>query len=410
MDGVDSTPAGSPTRPALGTSTPRFLPLLLGFLQAVGPVSTDMYLPAFPAIEASMRSGQGTAQYTLAAWFVGLAVGQLTQGALADRFGRRLPLLFGTALYTLASAGCALSHSILTMSVYRLLAALGGSASTVMPRAIVRDIADGPEAARLIAQLMLIMGVAPILAPTLGGLMLQVANWRVIFWIATGYGVVALVAVVWAMPDTLPPALRARLHPLAMLRRYNAVLRERHFITHALQFALAMFAVFSYLGGAPGVFIDDFHVSPTAFGSLFGVNAAAYIFGSQINATLLRRFGAHRVLRGASNLQVAAALVLTADACTGFGGLLGILLPLTVTMFSIGLINPNATVGALARHRAMAGSASALMGTLSFVLGAVGAEAVGALVDGTPRPMALLMLFGAVASRLIDARRPGPGV
>ena len=239
--------------------------------------------------------------------------------------------------------------------------------------------------------------------------MLQVANWRVIFWIATGYGVVALIAVAWAMPDTLPPALRAGLHPLAMVRRYNAVLRERHFITHALQFALAMFAMFSYLGGAPGVFIDGFGVSPTAFGGLFGVNAAAYIFGSQINSTLLRRFGSHRILRGASNAQVAAGLVLTADACTGFGGLLGILLPLTVTTFSLGLINPNATVGALARHRAMAGSASALMGTLSFVLGAVGAEAAGLLADGTPRPLALLMLFGAIASRLIDARRPQGG-
>ncbi len=350
-----------------------------------------MYLPAFPAIAASM----GSPQYTLAAWFIGLAIGQLTQGALADRFGRRVPLLFGTALYTAASAGCALSHSILAMSLCRLLAAFGGSASTVMPRAIVRDVAEGPEAARMIAQLMLIMGAAPILAPTLGGLMLEVANWRAIFWFAAAYGAIALVAVAVALPDTLPPALRAGLNPLATVRRYNAVLRERHFITHAMQLSLAMFALFCYLGGAPGVFIRGFGISPTAFGGVFGCNAAAYILGSQINATLLRRFSPHQVLRGASNAQVAAGLVLTADACTGFGGLLGIMLPLTVTTFCIGLINPNATVGALARHRAMAGIASALMGTLSFVLGAVGAEAAGALADGTPRPMALLMLFGA---------------
>ncbi len=391
---------------APGQTLPRWLPALLGLLQAVGPISTDMYLPAFPAIEVSLQASHGASQYTLAAWFIGLAIGQLTQGALADRFGRRVPLLLGTAVYTLASAGCALSSSIQMMSLYRLLAAFGGSASTVMPRAIVRDVADGHDAARLIAQLMLIMGVAPILAPTLGGVMLQVADWRMIFWFATVYGVVALLLVAWVLPDTLQPSLRAQLSPLSLINRYGLVLRERFFLTHALQMSFAMAGVFAYLGGSPDVFIRHFHLSPTAYGGIFGINACAYILASQVNSRLLRRFGADRMLRGATNALLAAELVLAIDAWTGFGHLPGIVLPLTVTMMSVGLLNPNATVGALARHRSSAGSASAMMGTMGFVLGAASAESVGLLADGTARPMAMLMLAAALACKLIDLRRP----
>jgi DHA1 family bicyclomycin/chloramphenicol resistance-like MFS transporter len=174
---------------------PSWLPILLGFLTAVGPVSTDMYLPAFPAIEASLGAGDGSAQLTLATWFVGLAFGQLTQGSLADRFGRRRPLLVATAFYTLASAGCALSPNLATLSAMRFLAGFSGSASMVIPRAIVRDLADGHEAARLMSRLILVMGAAPILAPTLGGLVLGFGSWRTIFWIATAYGAICTVLV-----------------------------------------------------------------------------------------------------------------------------------------------------------------------------------------------------------------------
>src|SRR6195952_2751645 len=167
---------------------PVWLPVLLGFLTAVGPLSTDMYLPAFPAIEASLGGQPGMAQITLATWFAGLAVGQITQGSLSDRYGRRGPLIFGTLVYSLANAGCALAPDIWTLSILRFIAAFGGSASMVIPRAIVRDLADGHAAARLMSRLMLVMGAAPILAPTLGGLVLGFASWHAIFWLTFAYG------------------------------------------------------------------------------------------------------------------------------------------------------------------------------------------------------------------------------
>ena len=198
----------------------RWMPALLGFLTAVGPVSTDMYLPAFPAIEASFGSGEGTAQITLASWFVGLAFGQITQGTLADRFGRRVPLLVGLGLYTVASMGCALAPTLWVLTAMRSVAAFGGSAGMVIPRAVVRDMADGHAAAKLMSQLMLVMGVAPILAPTLGGAVLSVASWRVIFWFGAAYGLVSMALVLGVLPETLAPPRRVRLGLGGIVSRY----------------------------------------------------------------------------------------------------------------------------------------------------------------------------------------------
>jgi len=256
---------------------PGWLPLLLGFLTAVGPVSTDMYLPAFPAIEQALGGQAGTAQATLAAWFAGLAVGQITQGTLSDRFGRRWPLVAGTALYTLATVGCALAPDLPTLSTFRLISAFGGSASMVIPRAVVRDLADGHAAARLMSRLMLVMGAAPILAPSLGGLVLAFAGWQAIFWVCAGYGAICCVLVAVLLPDTLPTYRRVKLEPGAMLRRYAAILRERSFITHTLLGGCTTFSFFAYLGGSPGVFEEIYHLGPAAYGGVFGCCACGLI-------------------------------------------------------------------------------------------------------------------------------------
>ncbi|MDQ2803320.1 MAG: MFS transporter, partial [Pseudomonadota bacterium] len=190
---------------------PFWLPLLLGFLTAVGPASTDMYLPAFPAIEASLHGPVGSAEYSLAAWFAGLAVGQIAPGTLADRFGRRRPLIGATAVYTLTCAACALAPNILFLSAFRFVSAIAASAGMVIPRAVVRDLADGHAAAVLMSRLMLVMGAAPILAPSIGGAVLAFATWRWIFWIMTAYGAASLALVSWRLPDTLPSERRTRL-------------------------------------------------------------------------------------------------------------------------------------------------------------------------------------------------------
>jgi DHA1 family bicyclomycin/chloramphenicol resistance-like MFS transporter len=380
--------------------------LLLGFLTAVGPLSTDMYLPAFPAIEAELGTGWGGAQATLSAWFVGLAVGQLVQGTLADRLGRRRPLIIGTAIYTLASVGCALAPDLAVLSGWRLVAAFGGAASAVIPRAMVRDLAEGLAAAKLMSRLMLVMGSAPILAPTIGGLLLESGGWRMIFWVSAGYGLLSCGLALWLLPETLPPAKRLRRSPAALFRDFAWIGRERGFLSHAVMAGSAMFMVFTFIGGAPEVYIRQFAIPPAEFGLLFAVSATGFIAASQVNPWLVRRFGFRRVPTTALWVSGAAVLVLCFAAFTGLGGFPGIFVPAVIALACMALIIPNAAVGALARHATRAGSASALLGTLQFGLAAMGAALVGAFANGTPRPMAVLMLIGIGAAILADFWRP----
>ncbi len=401
---------GQVIRPARSVLVPypSWLPILLGILTAVGPLSTDMYLPAFPAIEASLGGRPGTAQITLATWFLGLAFGQITQGSLADRYGRRTPLIIGTAVYAAANAGCALAPDLFTLSLLRFIAAFGGSASMVIPRAIVRDLADGHAAARLMSKLMLVMGVAPILAPTLGGLVLGFAPWHAIFWITTVYGGLCSLAVWRLLPETLPVERRQGLGLLTMARRFRAVLRDRVFLSYALMGGFGMFGMFAYIGGSSSVLIQRYHFTPAQFGVLFGVSAGMFILCSQINPRLLPRWGGPRVIRAALWVTLIGATAAAACAWLGFGGAAGLVVPVVALMGSMGFVMPNSAVGALSRHAAQAGSASALMGTMQFCLAALSGILVGVLSDGTSRPMATLMLAGAVGAFVADRLRPVP--
>lgn len=383
----------------------RWLPLLLGFLQAINPLSTDMYLPAFPAIEAALGSTAGGAQTTLGAWFLGLAVGQLAQGTLSDRYGRRGPLVVGTAVYALASVGCALAWDVTSLSVFRFVAAFGGSASAVITRAVVRDVAEGLAAARIMSRLMLIMGAAPILAPSLGSLLLEVAEWRAIFWVLAGYGAVSVLLAWRFMPDTLPPERRLRLGPAALLAGYAAVLGERSFLSHALLGSAAMVCVFAYVAGAPGAFVEAGGLSPGAFAAMFGAMAAGFIGGAQFNPMLVARYGPGRVLRVATLGVLAASLALAGVVVTGFGGVWGMFVCLLAMLAACSAVFPNSAVGALARHGHRAGTASALLGTVQFVVAAGAALLVGVLADGTARPMAAVVLLGAVMMVAVDLWR-----
>ena len=385
---------------------PVWLPILLGFLTATGPLSTDMYLPAFPAIESSLGGLPGTAQITLAAWFAGLAVGQVTQGSLADRYGRRTPLIVGTLIYTAASAGCALAPDIWWLSAFRFIAAFGGSASMVIPRAMVRDLADGHAAARLMSRLMLVMGAAPILAPTLGGFVLTVASWHAIFWLTTAYGAICALLVWRALPDTLNPRHRVRLSLAGTLNRYIAVARDRGFMAFALTGGFGMFGMFAYIGGSSPVFINHFGFTPEQYGMLFGISALTYITASQINPRLVGRFGIPVILRVAVITATLGGLGMCIVAFTGLDRPAPIVVCIVVAMGSMGFVMPNAAVGALSRHATQAGTASALMGTIQFTLAAFSGIMVGAFTDGTPRPMAAMLLAGTGAALVADRLRP----
>jgi MFS transporter, DHA1 family, multidrug resistance protein len=387
-------------------SYPTWLPILLGFLTAVGPATTDMYLPAFPSIEASFGAPAGSAQLTLAAWFAGLAVGQMTQGTLSDRFGRKRPLIVATAVYTIACLGCALAPSIQWLAAFRALAAIGASAGMVIPRAMVRDLAEGHAAAVLLSRLSLVMGAAPILAPALGSAVLAFADWRGIFWILTAYGVACWVLVVILLPDTLAQERRIRLRFGEQLARYRSILAQRAFLTHAAMGAFATFAFFAYLGGSSPVFIQGFGLTPVQYALIFGANSFGLICCAQLNPLLLRRFGHSGVLRGVSRVHLAATAALTVIAFAGLHTLPLVIAPVFVAISCMGMLNPNTIVGALARQQHHAGSASSVMGTGQYVLGAFSGLMVGLATDGTPRGMAALMLLGSVGMAIADARRP----
>jgi MFS transporter, DHA1 family, multidrug resistance protein len=387
-------------------SFPPWLPILLGFLTAVGPATTDMYLPAFPAIETSFGSPAGSAQLTLAAWFAGLAFGQITQGTLSDRYGRKRPLIVATLVYTVACLGCALAPSIEWLAAFRALAAIGASAGMVIPRAMVRDLASGHAAAVLLSRLSLVMGAAPILAPTIGSAVLGFADWRGIFWILTAYGAACWALVVALLPDTLPPDRRIRLSPGEQLARFRGILAERGFLTHAAMGGFATFAFFAYLGGSSPVFIQGFGLTPTRYAMIFGANSFGLICCAQLNPLLLRRFGHFGVLRGVSRVHLAATLTLMVIAYGGWHSLPLVVAPVFVAISCMGMLNPNTIVGALARHQHHAGSASSVMGTGQYLLGALSGLMVGLATDGTPRGMAMLMLMGSVGMVAVDRWRP----
>jgi DHA1 family bicyclomycin/chloramphenicol resistance-like MFS transporter len=392
---------------------PVWLIILLGSLSAVGPLSTDMYLPAFPTLERSLGSGSGSAQITLAAWFVGLAVGQFTQGPASDRWGRKLPLLVGLAIYTIGSIGCAVSHDLWSFSACRFLAALGGSAGMVIPRAIVRDVATGTQGAKLMSQLTLVLGVVPVLAPSLGALVLTIASWRWIFGIATFYGVVSLTIVYLTLPDTLPRSMRLHLAPVEVLGRYISIFNERVFLTNTCICGFSSFVVFAYLSGTPIVFEEILHFTPTGFGLMFGINAFFYILGTQVNARIVGRVGVERMLGYGILSMTGAAVLLTLMVLTGLAGPHGTIIaaafPIMWVMASLGFLTPNAVVLALTAHARHAGSASALLGTLQFSFGALAGVVMGIFSNISMVPMALVILVGVIGANIAHrARRPEP--
>ena len=379
----------------------RGLILLLGLLTAFGPMSIDMYLPAFPAIAREFGVTIAAVQYTVAAYMGGLALGQLLYGPLADQYGRKPYLLAGLVLYALASVGCATSASVSSLIGWRVLQAVGGCAGAVLGFAIVRDEFAGNQAARIFSTMLLVMGVAPILAPTVGSMVVARTSWHLIFWVLAGLAALTSAAVALGLPETLPAARR---NPQAVRRAfhtYGRLLGDRAFVGYALTSGLVLGAMFAYIAGSPFVFTQLYGLSTQQYGLLFGLNASGLIAASQLNNWLLRHHSFQQILRGVTWVALLAGLALLGLAGTGWGGLLGLEVPLFVVVSCVGLASPNATAGALQRHAAHAGSAASLLGTLSYSCGTLAALITSALADGTTRPMALsVAACGALACGL----------
>ena len=369
---------------------PLYILLILGGLSAFGPLSIDMYLPAFPAMAEDLGVSSEQIQLSLSVYFIGLASGQLVYGPLADRFGRRKPLLFGIGLFCVASLACALAPTLEWLLAARFAQALGGCAGMVVNRAVVRDLCEPIDAAKAFSQLMLIMGVAPILAPLAGTALLGLAGWASIFWFLTVFAGLFALAVYFFLPETLPPHMAPP--PLrSAFGRYIRLLREPLFMFHALTGGVAMAGMFAYISGSPYVFLELYKVPVEQYAWLFGSIAACFILSAQLNSRLLRRWSQLALIRGTTFIYMLATVTLLLAAWLQVESLWLFLPPLVLSVAIISQVLPNASACALAGHGHQAGIASALMGTMQFAIAGITSAAVGMLHDNTAVPMAGVM-------------------
>lgn len=402
MDAMSRTPLPPPSRqvepgaPAPYHPTPQFV-ALMGAMAALGAMTVDMYLPSLPDVAADLGTSDAAAQFTISGVLIGAALGQIVVGPLSDRFGRRRPALIGLAVHVVASLLCMIVPAIGPLILLRMLQGVGNSAAGITAMAVIRDRLTGGPAARVLSRLMLVIGLAPLLAPTIGGLIAGAAGWRAVFGVLAALGL-ALAVVVWRfLPETLPPERRATEGLGGALRGYRSLLADRHFVALAVLPGLAMGALISYVAGSPFVLRVGYGLSENQFALIFALNGIGLVLGAQVNAALVRRVAPIRIVRVALPITLALALVLLAVAVTGAGGLLGILVPLWLLLSVLGLIPPNASAMALARHGERAGTAAALIGAMQAGVAGLISPLVGAL-GGDAVAMAIAVLVSVASA------------
>lgn len=359
--------------------------VLLGSLTAVGPLSLDTYLPAFPEMTGDLSASQAQIQLSLTTCLVGMALGQLVTGPLSDRWGRRRPVLVGVGAYTILSLVCAAVPTAETLAAARLAQGFAGGMGVVVARAVVRDLYQGRDAAKYFSRLILIFGVAPMAAPAFGSLVLRFGDWRTVFVALAVIGALLTAAVATRLPETLPATRRSAGGLTAVAAAGRALLTDRIFVGYALTQGLAFAGLFAYISGSSFVLQDVFGLSGTAFSLIFGANALALVAVGQLNARLLDRFDPRPLLVRTLGVSVAAALAVLAGAM--LGSLPLVIVALFVFVGTLGMVMPNGTALALDRHPARAGTAAALLGAIQSVVGAVAAPLVGLGGEGSAVPM-----------------------
>lgn len=393
-----SQSSDTPTRPS---ATPWGLVVLLGALTAFAPMSIDMYLSALPAMGRDLAASPAEQQATLAVFLFGMAIGQFLYGPASDRFGRRGPILIGITVYVVASVACALAQGPEWMIAGRFVQALGGCAGAVVARAVVRDQFDHTETARMLSLLTLIMGLAPILAPMAGALVVQAAGWRAIFWLLALFGVICGGAVFLRLKETRSEATASLARSENPFRAYRTLIGNRRLVGYGLGGALNGALLFTYISSSSGLMIETFGFSPFLYTVAFACNAFGVIGAGQVNRILLRSTTPDRVLGRASLFALGFGSLLLLAAVTGLGGAWTVLPLLFCCLASYGLMAGNTMAGALSVDPTRAGSTSALMGGLSFGAGAFASWLGGVLHDGTAVPMAAVMvacLLGSTAA------------
>ena len=368
-------------------------------MAALPAVTTDLYLPSLPVVAEDLDSGPALVQATITGVLIGGAIGQLLVGPLSDRYGRRGPVMIGVSLHVVASVLCALTPGIWPLIVLRVIQGIGNASATVTAMAVIRDRYSGAGASVLMSRLMLVIGVAPLLAPTLGGLIAGWWGWRATFVVLALVGLVLIPVIARSLPETLAPAARRREQIGATFAGYGQLLRDGHFMALAVLPGLGLAALMSYVAGSPFVLQEGYGLSETEFALLFALNGAGLVLGSQLNASLVKRFEPNAVLRVAIPLATALGVVLLALVATGTGGLPGLVVPLWLLLSVNSLVLPNATALALTLHGERAGTAAALIGALQAGVAGVVSPVVG-LLGGDDVAMATVIL-GAVTASLV---------
>ncbi len=381
---------------------------VLSALMGFASISTDLYLPAMPTMARDLGADAGGMELTVSGFLIGFSLGQLLWGPLGDRYGRRIPVAVGLVLFVIGSAGCALSGSASEMIAWRLVQAVGACSGVVLSRAMVRDLYEGNRAAQMLSTLITVMAVAPLLGPMIGGQVLAIAGWRMIFWLLVVVGLVTLAAL-FTIPETLSAQRRNRAPLLSALQGYLDLLSRRRLLGFAAAGGFFYAGIYAYIAGTPFAFIEFYHVPPQFYGVLFALGIVGIMLANVANARLVTRFESRRLLRIGTAGAAACGLALLFTGTTGWGGLMGLALPLFVFVSWSGLIVANSIGGALQDFPERAGAVSALVGAMHYGCGIIGSAAVSALADGTPTPLALVIAIAGIGSFvslfLIPAKR-----
>ncbi|MBB3454809.1 DHA1 family bicyclomycin/chloramphenicol resistance-like MFS transporter [Rhizobium sp. BK313] len=372
---------------------------VLSALMGFASISTDLYLPAMPAMGRDLGVDAGVMQLTVSGFLIGFSVGQLLWGPIGDRYGRRLPVSIGLMLFILGSAGCAMSGSASSMIGWRMVQAVGACAGVVLSRAMVRDLYAGNRAAQMLSTLITVMAIAPLLGPIVGAQILAIAGWRAIFWTLVGVGLLTLAAL-FTLPETLPTERRNQQSLARAIVSYGTLLRDRRLLGYAGAGGFFYAGIYAYIAGTPFAYITYHHVPPQLYGLLFAVGIVGIMMMNLVNSRLVMRAGSERLLVYGTGAAAFAGILLGAAAWTGWGGLWGLAVPLFLFVSASGLIIANSIAGPLADFPERAGSVSALVGAIHYGSGIFGSALIGTFANGTPWPMGWVIGIAGVGSFL----------
>jgi DHA1 family bicyclomycin/chloramphenicol resistance-like MFS transporter len=370
---------------------------VLSALMGFASISTDLYLPAMPAMGRELNVETGSIELTVSGFLIGFSLGQLLWGPIGDRYGRRMPVAIGLLLFVIGSAGCAMADSASALIAWRVVQAVGACAGVVLSRAMTRDLYDGDRAAQMLSTLMTVMAVAPLLGPFVGAQILAFAGWRVIFWSLVGVGLLTLAAL-FTLKETLPPERRNN-QPLGLaILGYGALLRNRRVLAYAGAGGFFYSGMYAYIAGTPFAYITYHHVPAQFYGLLFGLGIIGIMASNMLNSRLVARFGVERMLVVGAATAALAGIVLAITASTDFGGLWGLVIPLFLFVSSTGLIVANSIAGAMADFPNRAGTVSALVGSIHYGSGIFGSGLVGTFSSGTPVAMGAVIALCGIGS------------